>query len=48
MKKISKFAHNIDGQPMFKILEEIKKRENKGEEIIHFEIGDPDFQTPNV
>jgi aspartate aminotransferase len=47
LKKISKFAHNIDGQPMFKILEEIKKRENKGEEIIHFEIGDPDFQTPN-
>ncbi len=47
MKEISKIAHNIDGQPMFKILEEVKKLEKKGKNIIHFEIGDPDFQTPD-
>jgi len=46
MKEISKFAHKIDGQPMFKILEDIKKMEKKGKKIIHFEIGDPDFKTP--
>jgi aspartate aminotransferase len=47
MKEISKIAHNIDGQPMFKILEDVKKLEKEGKNIIHFEIGDPDFQTPN-
>ena len=46
MKGISKNAQNIDGQPMFKMLEEIKKLEKKGKDIIHFEIGDPDFKTP--
>ena len=46
MKEISKIAHKIDGQPMFKILEEVKKLEKK-KTIIHFEIGDPDFQTPD-
>ena len=46
MKGISKNAQKIDGQPMFKMLEEIKKLEKKGKNIIHFEIGDPDFKTP--
>jgi aspartate aminotransferase len=46
MKSISKNAQNIDGQPMFQLLEDIKKLEKKGKNIIHFEIGDPDFQTP--
>jgi aspartate aminotransferase len=46
VKEISKIAHKIDGQPMFKILEEVKKLERK-KTIIHFEIGDPDFQTPS-
>jgi len=47
VKEISQIAHKIDGQPMFKILENIKKMEKKRKNIIHFEIGDPDFQTPN-
>ena len=46
MKKLSKTASNIDGQPMFQILDSIKKLENEGKKILHFEIGDPDFQTP--
>lgn len=46
MKKLSKTALNIDGQPMFQILDKIKKLEMTGSDIIHFEIGDPDFKTP--
>jgi aspartate/methionine/tyrosine aminotransferase len=46
LKGISKNAQKIDGQPMFQMLEEIKKLEKKGKDIIHFEIGDPDFKTP--
>ena len=45
-KRHSKISEMIDGQPMFATLEKIKKMESHGEKIIHFEIGDPDFQTP--
>ena len=38
---------NIDGQPMFKVLDKVKKLESEGKDIIHFEIGDPDFSTPD-
>jgi aspartate/methionine/tyrosine aminotransferase len=38
-------AYRIEGQPMFKVLEKIEKLEQQGENIIHFEIGDPDFNT---
>ena len=31
---------------MFKILEKVKLLESHGKNIIHFEIGDPDFSTP--
>lgn len=48
MKKISDFAYKIDGQPMFKILERAKKLELSGKQMIHLEIGDPDFSTPEV
>lgn len=47
MRKLSKTSLNIDGQPMFKILDKVKKLENEGKNILHFEIGDPDFSTPN-
>tara|TARA_Y100000590_G_scaffold432034_1_gene547564 strand:+ start:3880 stop:5055 length:1176 start_codon:yes stop_codon:yes gene_type:complete len=46
MKKLSELSNRIDGQPMFKLLEKVKKLESEGQDIIHFEIGDPDFQTP--
>jgi aspartate/methionine/tyrosine aminotransferase len=46
MKKLSKIASRIDGQPMFKLLEKAQKLEKEGRRIIHFEIGDPDFATP--
>ncbi|WP_321429461.1 pyridoxal phosphate-dependent aminotransferase [uncultured Methanolobus sp.] len=44
---LSNDAYKIEGQPMFKVLQKVQKREEKGENIIHFEIGDPDFNTPN-
>ncbi|MCX6718078.1 MAG: pyridoxal phosphate-dependent aminotransferase [Candidatus Staskawiczbacteria bacterium] len=46
MSILSKVAHNIEGQPMFKVLDKVQKLEKRGENIIHFEIGDPDFDTP--
>ena len=46
MRKLSKTSSQIDGQPMFKLLDKIKKLESNGKDIIHFEIGDPDFDTP--
>ena len=46
MKRLSELSNRIDGQPMFKLLDKVKKLENEGKNIIHFEIGDPDFATP--
>jgi aspartate/methionine/tyrosine aminotransferase len=47
MKNLSKVASNIDGQPMFKYLDKAKKLEADGKSMIHMEIGDPDFNTPD-
>lgn len=46
MKSISKSAQNLTGQPMFSFLAKVKERERMGEKIIHFEIGDPNFDSP--
>jgi len=46
MKSISDIAYNIDGQPMFKILDKAQKLEREGKDILHFELGEPDFDTP--
>jgi aspartate aminotransferase len=43
---LSKAAYRIEGQPMFKVLDKVRKIESQGEKVIHFEIGDPDFDTP--
>jgi len=45
-KKLSNSAYKIEGQPMFKVLDKVQKLEQQGENIIHFELGDPDFNTP--
>ena len=37
----------LEGQRMFQILSQCKQIESKGEKVYHFEIGDPDFNTPN-
>lgn len=46
-KRLSEASNRLFGQPMFQILDQIKEMERQGENIIHFEIGDPDFNTPD-
>ena len=46
MKKLSDVALRAVGQPMFKILEAAQKLERSGRDILHFELGEPDFDTP--
>jgi aspartate aminotransferase len=46
MREISINAALIQGQPMFKVIDKVKKLEAIGRDILHFEIGDPDFSTP--
>ncbi len=44
--RLTKFANSLDGQPMFKVLAKVKEMQRAGKDIVHFEIGDPDFSTP--
>jgi aspartate/methionine/tyrosine aminotransferase len=46
MREVSKNAKNIQGQPMFKVIDKVKLLEAQGRDIVHLEIGDPDFTTP--
>lgn len=46
MREISLNAQQIEGQPMFKVIDRVKALEAQGRNIIHLEIGDPDFNTP--
>ena len=41
--KFSSAASNLIGQPMFHIMQMANELEDKGYEVIHFELGDPDF-----
>lgn len=47
MKHISYAATRLEGQKMFQILAKAQGLERSGKQIIHFEIGDPDFNTPS-
>jgi len=46
MIELSKAAHRLRGQEMFQILSRVREMEKNGQDIIHFELGDPDFDTP--
>lgn len=46
MREISTNAALIQGQPMFKVIDKVKQLEAQGHDIVHLEIGDPDFTTP--
>lgn len=46
MREIAKNAMNIQGQPMFKVIDKVKRLEAQGRDVVHLEIGDPDFTTP--
>jgi aspartate/methionine/tyrosine aminotransferase len=47
MRELSEAAKRLEGQKMFQILAKTKELERQGKKIIHFEIGDPDFNTPS-
>ncbi len=42
---LSEAAYRMEGQPMFKVLDKVKKLKQESEDIIHFEIRDLDFDT---
>lgn len=44
--RLTQFAEHLEGQPMFKVLEKVGEMQRQGKDIVHFEIGDPDFNTP--
>jgi aspartate aminotransferase len=44
--KYSKLSNDFVGQGMFQILETAKELERQGKNLVHFELGDPDFDTP--
>ena len=46
MRDISSHVKSIEGQPMFKVIDKVKLLKTQGSEIIHLEIDDPDFKTP--
>lgn len=45
-RKLSKITDNLIGQPMFELLAKAREIEKSGKNIIHFEIGDPSFNSP--
>lgn len=47
MKPLSDIANKIHGQPMFQVLEKVQELERAGKKILHFELGEPDFNTPS-
>lgn len=46
MPKLSVSAARLVGQKMFQILAQAQELERSGREMLHFEIGEPDFNTP--
>jgi aspartate aminotransferase len=46
MKRLSDAAMRLEGQRMFQILARARELEKQGKDILHFELGDPDFDTP--
>ena len=46
--KLADFAYDLEGQKMFQILAKAKSLEKQGKNVIHFEIGDPDFNSPEI
>lgn len=48
MKGFSQAAQKLVGQPMFNFMAKARDLEAQGINIVHFEIGDPDFSSPQV
>ena len=47
MPKLSKGANKIYGEAAFEVLAKAQELERQGKEILHFEIGEPDMETPD-
>lgn len=47
MKSITKAAGRLGGNAAFEVLAKAKALERQGRNILHFEIGEPDFDTPH-
>lgn len=48
MPKPSFALDSLKGQPMFQIMAACQDLEKQGKRILHFELGDPDFDTPEL
>ena len=46
MRNLSDVANSVVGQPMFQVIDQVSQLEAQGRDVIHFEIGEPDFETP--
>jgi len=46
--KLSKITNNLIGQPMFALKHKIRQLELSGKKVIHLEIGDTDWDTPEI
>jgi aspartate aminotransferase len=45
--RISEAANRLEGQAAFIVLQRARELERQGRSILHFEIGEPDFDTPD-
>jgi len=46
LKSLSQVANQLVGQPMFQIIDQVRQMEAMGRDVVHLEIGEPDFETP--
>lgn len=46
MRPLSDISNSLIGQPMFQVIDAVAKLEREGRDVVHFEIGEPDFETP--
>jgi aminotransferase len=46
--KINKNVNAMNLSPVRKVLDLARKLESNGQQVVHFEIGEPDFNTPNA
>lgn len=44
--RLSAVARQTIGQPMFQVIDKVRKMEDAGRDVVHLEIGEPDFDTP--
>jgi len=45
--RMSSIAHQMMGQPMFQVIDRVRSMEDAGRDVVHLEIGEPDFETPS-